>query len=200
VVVPSGGATLTGTATLDGASLAPSDTTSFQYELTGGSYSGHVVATAKPTVWGWLAQQPNGKWGWDSTSVPSGTYTLTPVVTISGQVDAGQGISITVSNPAPTAQVLIPSGGAILSGTKLLDGEASYPQHVTQFTYDLNGAPVGTAVPTIDGWLLPKWNTTTVPNGSYSLTAVATYADGATATSPGITVTVSNPVPSNPGF
>ena len=194
VLIPSSGATLSGTATLDGWSIIPpSDVTTFQYELTGGSYTDQVVATAKPTIYGWLAQEPNGTWGWDSTSVPNGTYTLTPLVTFTrGGSEAGTGITVTVSNAVPTGQVVIPSSGATLTGTATLDEGASYPQNVTHFTYDLDGAPIGTATPTIFGWLLLNWNTTTVANGSHSLTAVVTYSDGATATSPGITVTVLN--------
>jgi hypothetical protein len=171
----------------------------FRFELTGGSYTNQVVATAKPTIYGWLAQEPNGTWGWDSTSVPNGTYTLTPVTT-SPYPGAGTGITVTVSNPVPTAQVVVPSSGAILTGTATLDGGASYPQNVTQFTYDLDGAPVGTATPTSFGWLLLNWNTTTVANGSHTLTAVVTYRDGARATSPGITVTVLNGFHISPRF
>jgi hypothetical protein len=180
-----------------GSIFKPSGVTTFQYELTGGSYTGHVVATAQPTPYGWLAQEANGTWGWDSTSVPSGTYTLTPVVTLTnGDVVQGAGTTVTVSNPAPTAQVLTPSGSQIyvtssvvlILGPTTLVGEASYSQNVTQFTFDLNGAPIGTAIPFIYGWALPNWDPTTVAAGTYTLTAVATYADGATATSPGITV------------
>jgi uncharacterized protein YjbI with pentapeptide repeats len=194
VLIPSNGATLSGTTILDGAVTDPSAVTTFQYELTGGSYTNQVVATAKASFYGWLAQESNGTWGWDSTSVPSGTYTLSAVVTYNdGTVVTSPGITITVSNPAPTAQVLIPSSGATVSGTTFLDGTASYTPNITQFTYDLDGAGVGNAVATMWGWLLLNWNTTTVANGAHTLTAVATYADGATATSPGVTVTVSNP-------
>jgi photosystem II stability/assembly factor-like uncharacterized protein len=194
VVVPSSGATLSGTTLLDGGATNTSAVTTFQYELTGGSYTNQVVATAKATFYGWLAEEANGTVGWDSTSVPNGTYTLTAVATYNdGTVVTSPGVSITVSNPAPTAQVLIPSAGATVSGTTFLDGTASYTPNITQFTYDLDGTPVGNAVASPWGWLLLNWNTTTVANGSHTLTAVATYADGATATSPGVTVTVSNP-------
>jgi hypothetical protein len=206
VLVPSSGATLTGTAILDGsATLEPSlgTATAFKFELTGGSYSNQVVATAKPTIYGWIAQEPNGTWGWDSTSVPNGTYTLTPLVTYNINPGSatlpGTGITVTVSNPVPTAQVLVPSNGAILSGTTGLAGVASYPQNVTQFTYDLDGVPLGNAVPTLYGWLL-NWDTTTVTGGSHTLTAVATYADGATATSQGISVIVFNGISIHPPF
>jgi hypothetical protein len=189
MVIPSNGATLRGTVTLDGETVIdPSQVATFQYELTGGSYTEHVVATATHVGLVWLARESNGTLGWDSTSVPNGTYTLTPVVNST----AGAAVTVTVSNPAPTAQVLIPKGGATLRGMVILDGAASYPQNVTHFTYDLDGAPIATGLPTFFGWLV-QWNATTVTNGSHNLTAVVTYGDGVTVTSPGVTVTVSNP-------
>ena len=50
---------------------------------------------------------------------------------------------------------------------------------------------IATATPTIYGWLA-AWNTTTVPNGTYTLQSVASYQGGVSGTSPGITVIVSN--------
>jgi uncharacterized protein YjbI with pentapeptide repeats len=194
VLIPSNGATLSGTAILDGGVTDPSAVAAFQYELTGGSYTNQVVATAQPTLYGWLAQESNGTWGWDSTSVPSGTYTLTAVVTYNDlTVVNSPGVTVTVSNPAPTAQVLIPSNGATVSGTTVLDGTASYTPNITQFIYELDGAVIGGSFASPWGWLLPNWTTTTVANGSHTLTAVADYTDGATATSPGVMITVSNP-------
>ena len=66
VLIPSAGATLSGTTYLDAA--APNATT-VEYLLTGGSYSNQVIGTATPTYYGWL-------FDWDSTTVPNGTYTL----------------------------------------------------------------------------------------------------------------------------
>ena len=57
-------------------------------------------------------------------------------------------------------------------------------------SYGLNGHLVGTATPTIYGWL-DLWNTTTVANGSYVLISYATGPGGSTA-STGVGVTVRN--------
>jgi hypothetical protein len=46
--------------------------TGVQYELTGESLNDTVVATATPTIYGWLAT-------WNSTTVANGTYTLQSV-------------------------------------------------------------------------------------------------------------------------
>jgi hypothetical protein len=50
---------------------------------------------------------------------------------------------------------------------------------------------VGTASPTIYGWIA-EWNTTGVPNGSYTLQSVATEMGGTTAMSTGVTIMVNN--------
>jgi hypothetical protein len=50
---------------------------------------------------------------------------------------------------------------------------------------------VATATETLYGWLAP-WNTTAIPDGTYTLQSVATEAGGTTVTSPGITVTIAN--------
>ena len=50
-----------------------------QFELSGGALSDQVIATATPTIYGWLAQ-------WDTTSVPNGAYALQSVSTSSGFV------------------------------------------------------------------------------------------------------------------
>ena len=52
------------------------------------------------------------------------------------------------------------------------------------------GKEVGTATPTLYGWL-DTWNTATVPNGSYVLLSEATGPGGSTF-SPGVSITVNN--------
>ena len=57
-------------------------------------------------------------------------------------------------------------------------------------SYGLSGHSLGTATPTLYGWL-DSWDTTTVPNGSYVLVSYATGPGGSTA-SAGVGVTVQN--------
>ena len=92
--------------------------------------------------------------------------------------------------------MLVPSNDATVSGTKVvLDAAASSGAKV-QFV--LNGgtqtnAVIGTAVPTIFGWIA-VWNSTSVPNGTYNLQSVAT-ANGMSAPSAAIAITVDNTPP-----
>ena len=69
-----------------------------------------------------------------------------------------------------------------LSGSTYLDASASNATTVEFVlfggSYGLSGHVVGTATPTLYGWL-DSWNTTTVPNGSYVLVSYASGPGGA---------------------
>jgi hypothetical protein len=185
VVLPSSGATLSGTSVLDAA--ASPGVTNVQYELSGGGLIESVIATATPTIYGWLA-------AWNTTTVPNGSYTLQSVATSGGMSGTSPGIGVTVNNPSPATTVVLPSNGATLSSSQYFDAMAS--PGVTKVQYELSGgglidSVIATATPTIYGWLA-AWNTTTVPNGSYTLQSIASYAGGVSGVSPGVTITVTN--------
>jgi hypothetical protein len=185
VIAPSNAASLSGSQYLD--AVASPGTTRVQYEVTGGSLSNAVIATATPTIFGWLAS-------WNTTTVPNGMYTLQSVASSSGLTGTSPGITITVNNPPPTTTVIAPSNAASLSGSQYLDAVAS--PGTTQVQYEVTGgslsnAVIATATPTIFGWLA-SWNTTTVPNGMYALQSVASYAGGVSAASTPVTISVTN--------
>jgi acetyl esterase len=193
VVLPSSGASLSGSTYLDAA--ASPGMSAVQFEISGGALSDQVIATATPTIYGWLAQ-------WDTTSVPNGTYALQSVSTYQGGVVAKGGvgatspaISVTVANEPPSTSVLIPGAGTTLSGSSsVLDASAS--ANATGVKYELSGGAlsdqvIATATPTIYGWLA-QWDTTSVPNGTYTLQSVASYAGGISGESPGVSIAVTN--------
>ena len=98
----------------------------------------------------------------------------------------------------PTTSVIYPTNGASLSGSYTLDASTSETPlfHVTSVRYEITGETlhdhiIATARQTLAGWLA-TWNTATVPNGTYTLHSLASYGQGKTATSPGVTVTVDN--------
>ena len=187
VLVPANGATLSGTtATLD---ATASDATSVEFWIAGGSYGyGKMIGTATLTIYGYL-------YSWNTTTVPNGSYVLLSEAIGAGGSAVSPGVPIKVSNPLATS-VLVPASGATLSGTTAtLDASASNATSV-EFalfggSYGLSGHLVGTATPTIYGWL-DSWNTTTVPNGSYVLVSYASGPGGSTASS-GVSITVANP-------
>jgi hypothetical protein len=189
IVLPSNGATLSGTQYLD--VVAPG-ATQVQYELTGGRSNNQVIAAATLTIVGWAA-------AWNTTTLANGTYTLNSVASYPSSVTAtSTPITVTVDNPPPSTAVIIPSNNATVSGTSLvLDSTAS--SSVTQVQYEITGGTLTDSViaagtPTLYGWLA-EWNTTTVANGSYSLHSVASLSGGVTGTSPGVTITVDNAPP-----
>ena len=194
VVLPADGATLTGRPFLDAFAGNAAGVTKVLFELSGGTLSDQVIATATPTLYGWLAQ-------WNSATVPNGTYSVQSVATdAANDTDTSTPISLTVSNPPASTAVLIPSGGASVSGaSSLLDASASSPAGLASVTFELSGGTlsdrvIGTATPTLYGWLA-QWDTTKVPNGTYSLQSVATDTLGLATTSAVVSVVVANAAP-----
>ncbi len=129
---------------------------------------------------GWFAASSGG-------SALTSPYTLAGSVTLYAQWTAN-----------PTTSVLIPSKGTTLSGTAAtLDASASNATSVEFLlfggSYGLNGNVLCMATPTKYGWLC-SWNTTTVPNGSYTLVSVASNGSQFTASS-GVSIAVKNPLP-----
>ena len=194
ILIPSSGATLSGTSAVLDATASSPDGAPISVKFTGsGTLNGVFgsLGTATLTLYGYI-------FVWNTTSVPNGTYTLQSVVTdVAGNYEYSTGVSVTVANPTPTTAVLIPSGGASASGTtSLLDASAS--ANVTYVAFELSGGTINgeqliaTATPTYYGWLA-EWNTISVPNGTYKIQSVAScsrYFSGGT--SAPVTITVAN--------
>ena len=192
VLIPSSGGSVSGPQVLLDASAPPNvGVNQVQFRLTGGSLNNALIATATPTFYGWLAQ-------WNSTTVPNGTYTLQSNATDgAGFQGVSTAVTVVVDNPPPTTSVLIPSNGASVSGTQVtLDASASDPGGVAKVEFhltggSLNNALIGTATLMYFGWAV-SWNSTTVPDGTYTLQSEAYDGGGNLGVSPAITVTVSN--------
>ncbi len=190
VLVPSNGASLSGTAaTLD---ASASNATSVKFLLFGGiyGYAAPVICTTTPTYYGWLCS-------WNTTTVPDGSYALVSEASgPGGSAYSSSGVSITVDNPPPTTSVLVPSNGASLSGTAAtLDASASNATSVKFLLfggiYGYAASVICTTTPTYYGWLC-SWNTTTVPDGSYALVSEASGPGGSAYSSSGVSITVDN--------
>ena len=186
VLVPSNGATLSGSTYLD---ASASNATSVEFRLFGGvyGYNAPVLCTATLTYYGWLCS-------WNTTMVRSGSYVLASEAFNSGGDSLSSGTNITVNNQLPTTSVLVPSNGATLSGPTTLDASASNATSV-EFrlfggSYGYNAPVLCTATLTTNGWLC-SWNTTTVPNGSYALLSEAFNSVGS-AFSSHVSITVHN--------
>ena len=180
VIIPSNGATVSGTTTLD---ASASNATSVKFYLSGNGHLGLLIGTATRTLYGWIAS-------WNTQSVANGSYILDSQASSGTVTGTSPTVTITVANPTTT--ILIPSNGATLSGTTTLDASASNATSVKFYLFGNGhfGLLIGTATRTLYGWIA-SWNTQSVANGSYILDSQASSGT-VTGTSPTETVTVHN--------
>jgi VCBS repeat-containing protein len=90
---------------------------------------------------------------------------------------------------APTVSLTSPTAGATVSGQVSLSANASDNIGVTQVEFKVNGNSIG--VDTTAPYAV-SWNSASVSNGNYNLTAVARDAAGNMTTSTAVTLTVNN--------
>jgi hypothetical protein len=98
--------------------------------------------------------------------------------------------------PHIVTNLLRPAKGASLSGTAVLDADASAWQPVTRVEFLLTDENhlrtiISGGEPTYFGWFA-EWNTSTIANGRYSLQSIAYDAEGASRLSPSVPITIKN--------
>jgi len=98
--------------------------------------------------------------------------------------------------PDLITKVLIPANGVTLSGATVLDAIATDYLRVTKVAFLLTDAShhadmIAVARLTPFGWVA-RWDTNSLPSGTYSLQSVAYDSGGRTAYSPGIRINVHN--------
>jgi hypothetical protein len=181
---------------LDASVRSPNGVATIKFEVSGGSVSDKVVSSASPTnCCGWLG-------AWDTTDVPNGNYTIQSVVTDNaGNSATSPDVSVTVDNLPLHTRVLVPSGGATVGGNVVLDASAKGTAPVTGVIFTATQGStvdiVGTATPTIYGWIA-EWlsgvssnnGTLAYGSGTWSIQSVATEVGGTTATSSPIQITL----------
>jgi chitodextrinase len=129
----------------------------------------------------------------DSTTRPDGSYSLTAkAYDAEGNVGTSTVKTITINNSettAPTVSITSPADGATVSGTVTIAADAADNVGVTKVDFAHGSTAIGsstTAPYSVD------WDTTTVADGQYTLTATAYDAAGNSAPAT-ITLTVDNP-------
>jgi len=105
-------------------------------------------------------------------------------------VDAFDVLPFSTDNTPPTVSMTAPADGSTVSGTVTVSADATDNVGVTSVQFELDNAPLGTALTKAPYSL--SWNTSTVPNGAHILLAVARDAAGNVGTSQPVNVTVSN--------
>ncbi len=104
-------------------------------------------------------------------------------------------LAVTYTLPAadttpPSVSITAPSAGAAVSGTVSVTANASDNAGVASVQFKLDGSNLGAADTAAPFGV--SWNTTGVPDGTHSLTAVARDGAGNTATSSTVAITVTN--------
>lgn len=93
---------------------------------------------------------------------------------------------------APAVNITAPSNSATVSGTTAVTANATTTTGtISSVQFKLDGANLGSADTTSPYSV--SWNTTTVANGTHTLTAVATNSANLSTTSSAVSVTVNNP-------
>jgi peptidoglycan/LPS O-acetylase OafA/YrhL len=100
------------------------------------------------------------------------------------------------ASPDPITSILLPSSGAVLSGTEVLDATAADNVPIRRLEYRITGGArrdvvIGSATFSLDGAFL-RWNTKTAPNGRYRLQSILYDAAGKVGRSVAVSVEVSN--------
>ena len=130
----------------------------------------------------------------DTTTVPNGMYTLTAVARdAAGNRTTSAPVTVTVFNDLspPTVAITSPASGDTVSGTITVTADASDNVGVVGVQFQYNGINFD-AEHTTPPYTATAF-TNNIPNGSYTLTAVARDAAGNRTTSAPVTITVSNP-------
>ncbi len=141
--------------------------------------------------------------GWTGTKSTSGTQSVTPTVTTSyslsctgsgGTINQSTSVTITtiptLDTIPPTVSLTAPISGSTLSGLTTLSASASDNAGVIGVQFKIDGTATGvekTAAP-----YTLSLDTTTITNGTHSITAAARDAAGNVTTSNAASVTISN--------
>lgn len=97
----------------------------------------------------------------------------------------------------PAVNITEPTGG-FLPSTVTIKANATSDQGIASVQLRLNGQPLGAPLTGTGPTYSLKWATASVPDGTYTLSAVAMDNLGLTSTSPGYTVNISNGPPVAP--
>jgi YVTN family beta-propeller protein/VCBS repeat-containing protein len=135
---------------------------------------------------------------WDTATVSNGSYRLTAVARdAAGNITTTSTRTVIVANPdtvAPTVNLTAPADLAGVTGTVTLSATATDNVGVAGVQFLVNGTPLGAedTTPDPDGGYSVVWDTATVADGTYTLTAQARDTAGNTGTST-VTVAVVTP-------
>jgi len=130
---------------------------------------------------------------WNSASAAPGSHMLRAVARdAAGNIVTAEVTVTVVDGTAPSVTVTSPAAGSTVSGAVTIQASASDNDGVAGVTFYRNGVAIGLEV-TVAPYRVTL-QTTALPNGTVTLTAVARDTSGNTKTSLPVTITVNNPV------
>jgi hypothetical protein len=133
---------------------------------------------------------------WNTTTLANGTYSLKAVVVDgAGTSVTTANVSVKVDNPPPvfSANITLPTSGATESGTVPVDVSTSAATDGVKSIELLYGSAVKIANFSVAKTPYTyNWNTSALPNGSYSIYVIATDGAGKTTTSAKVSLTIDN--------
>jgi hypothetical protein len=130
----------------------------------------------------------------DNTAAGTYFYVVT-AVDAAGNVSAPSNeasATVLTDTTAPAVTLTAPAGGSTLSGVATLSANASDDVAVAGVQFLVNGNPLGAE--DTQAAYSTNWDTRTVPNGTYNISARARDAAGNATTTAAVSVTVSNAV------
>ena len=133
-------------------------------------------------------------YSWNTTSLVTGSYVLmTKAYDAAGNIGQSSNVTVTVVNDsvAPIVSLTSPVNGSIVNGTVPIAASASDNVGVGNVEFYLNGALLFAS--NVSPYIY-NWNTTSVSNGNYTLTAKAYDNAGNFAQSANVSVSVNNSV------
>jgi hypothetical protein len=182
LTAPSAGATIIGTTTVTATASDNVGVAGVQFKLDGANLGSEDTSSPYSI-------------SWNSTLTSNGSHTLTAVARdTGGNTTTSSAVTLNVNNPpdntAPTISLSAPAGGSTVQNSVTVSANASDNVGVAGVQFKLDGANLQSE-DTSSPYSI-NWDTTTVANGSHTLTAVARDGAGNTTTSSAVTVTVTN--------
>lgn len=179
VISPLGGTVVSGTVTV--AAVASNDVVGVQFTLDDAPLG--VEDTSVPF-----------SVSWNTTSAPAGSHTLTAVARYGANLTTTSApVTVLIDRAPPTVSITAPPDGTLVSNTVTISATASDDAGVVGVQFKVDGSPYKeedlSAPYSID------WNTTSFPNGTHILTAVARDVGSHTTTSANVRVKVKNDGP-----
>jgi Bacterial Ig domain len=181
ITEPPDGATVSGTGTIRATVTDDHGMSHVQFLVDGGG-----IGTDTNGADGWSVV-------WNSATVADGSHTISAIATDTGGNTAtdANGVSVDNVDAPPSVALTSPLGGAVIVGTTTLQATAADDRGISQVQFLVDGAGIGTGTSGADVWSL-AWDSTTIADGSHTISAIATDTGGNTASSAGVTVTVAN--------